>query len=705
MRNLKIKTRNNINLRLISFRNYLQKKLKKISVPDYTIFTVLAVITGAIAGLSAVFFHNSIQFFNNLFFKQTAGGLFFLGTAAVILLPAIGMLIQAVMILFSPKTAQRKGVHEIIKAVALRGGYIPLRTTIFHFLAPVISIGSGNTLGPEGPAAQIGGGVASKLGSLVNLSDSRRRIFTAAGAGAAIAAIFNTPLGGVFFALEIVLLNDFQGPTFSALILASVTASAISRIFLGNETIFTFSTPDIGSYSILYLYAILGLVAGFVSILFIRYSSSIEHFIRNKIYDRTKLPQWLLMILVGLVMGICGYFYREIFGIGYTAINEILTGSIPWNVILVLLLLKFILVPLIIHSGGFGGLFAPSLFMGACLGYLFAITINSIWGLDLDPTTFVLVSMGAMLGGINTIPITAILIIFEMTKEYSFILPLMLAVIISTTMVQIILRGSVHIKHLEEQGYQISEGRETNLLKSIVVEDVKLSDIELLPDQTPLPELIGKLMESPHHTFYTVNNSNDITGTITETELRPIITEYDHLKDVVVASDIINPRVIIVQKNDNLDYVLNLFGKWNRDQFPVVDSQASNKILGAITREEVISIYNRESLKVDLANGLSKELKTIEKSHTTAKVATGYSISEQAIPSQFFGKSLSELRIRNMFGLEVLMIKQQHEFLSESRKEPEIVTPDPSYKLKRGDILVVFGMDKKIDEFTKFSES
>ena len=705
---MKTKTDSNLTdkkLKLIAFRRFTRQKLKKISLPDYTTFTVYAVITGAIAGLSAVFFHNSIQFFNTLFFKQTTEGLFFLGTAAVILLPAIGMLIQAVLILITPNTAKKKGVHEIIKAVALRGGYIPLRTTIFHFLAPVISIGSGNTVGPEGPAAQIGGGVASKLGSLANLSDSRRRIFTAAGAGAAIAAIFNSPLGGVFFALEIVLLNDFQAPTFSALILASVTASAISRIFLGNETIFTFQSPDIGSYSDFYLYAILGLVAGFVSILFIRYSSSVEHFFRKKIYDKTKIPQWLLMILVGLLMGVCGYFYKEIFGIGYTAINEILTGSITWKIILILLLLKFILVPLIIHSGGFGGLFAPSLFMGACLGYLFAIIINSIWGLNLDSTTFVLVGMGAMLGGINTIPITAILIIFEMTKEYSFILPLMLAVIISTTMVQIILRGSVHIKHLEEQGYQITEGRETNLLKSIVVEDVKLSEIELVPDQTSLPELIGKLMESPHHTFYTVNSNNEITGTITETELRPIITEYDHLKDVVVASDIINPRVVIIQKNDNLDYVLNLFGKWNRDQFPVVDTQGSNKILGAITREEVIAVYNRESLKVDLANGLSKELKTIQQSNTTAKIASGYSICEELIPSQFIGKSLSELRLRNKFSLEVLMIKQHQGFLSESGKDPEIVTPDPTHKLKRGDILVLFGMDQKIEEFRKFARS
>jgi len=690
-------------LKFRKFRGYLKEKIANLSIPDYTTFTVFAVITGIAAGLAAVFFHESIVFFNKLFFKQTTEGLFFIGTAAVILLPAIGMLIQAIMIIISPKTAEKKGVSEVIKAVALRGGYIPLKTTIFHFIAPVISIGSGNTVGPEGPAAQIGGGVASKIGFLAGLSDSQVRIFTAAGAGAAIAAIFNTPLGGVFFALEIVLLNDFQTPTFSALILASVTASAISRIFLGNESIFIFSIPEIGSYSFLYLYAVLGLFAGAVSILFIRYSSAVEHLFRTKILNR-KIPQWLVMVIVGLLMGVSGYFYKEIFGVGYFAINEILDGSITWKVILILLILKFVLVPLIIHSGGFGGLFAPSLFLGACFGYLFAITINSIWGLDLDTTTFVLVGMGAMLGGINTIPISAIMIIFEMTQEYSFILPLMLAVIVSTTMVQIILKGSVHIKHLEEQGYEIKEGRETNLLRSIHVSDVRLDEIELIPDQTPLPELIAKVMESPHHTFYTVNNEGTITGTITETELRPIITEYDHLKDVIVASDIVNPQVITINKDNDLDYVLNLFGKWNLDQFPVVDPENPNKILGAVRRQEVISIYNRESLKVNLASGLSKELKSI-KPAATAQVATGYSIAELTVPKKFIGKSLVELKIRNEFGLEVLMIKQPKEFLTDIDSEPEIITPDPDYKLKRMDTLVIFGADEKIENMRKIAES
>lgn len=263
--------------------NRIKIFLEKITFPEYTFFSFYAILIGAAAGLAAVSFHLSIEFFNKIFFENTKDDLFFLGSAAVIIIPAVGMLIQSAMIHLAPEISKKRGVIEIIKSVALKGGYIPLRNTIFHFLAPVICIGSGGTVGPEGPAAQLGGGVASKLATLFRLSDQKRRIFTAAGAGAAIAAIFNTPLGGVFFALEIVLLNDFHAPTFSALILASVTASAISRIFLGNESIFSFSVPHIGEYQNFYLFILIGLLCGLIGVLFLKYDTFASNLFKKKI--------------------------------------------------------------------------------------------------------------------------------------------------------------------------------------------------------------------------------------------------------------------------------------------------------------------------------------------------------------------------------------------------------------------------------------
>lgn len=680
-----------------SFREFVQSKLRKLSLPDYLSFTIYAILIGIFAGLASVLFHKSIDFFNRLFFEQTTEGLFFLGAAAVIVLPAIGMLIQALMIKMAPDVAQKKGVSEVIKSVALRGGDIPLKTTIFHFLAPVICIGSGGTVGPEGPAAQLGGGVSSKICQLLGLSDLRRRVFTAAGSGAAIAAIFNTPLGGVFFAIELILLNDFSAPTLSAIILAAVTASTISRELLGNESVILFTSTDAGSYHYLYMYMILGIIGGLFSVLYIRYTNSTNYFFRKKLFQ-IGIPQWLIMVVVGLLVGVSGFYYKDIFGIGYSGINNILAGKVIWKVVLVLFVLKFILVPLVINSGGFGGMFAPSLFMGACLGFLFANGANYFLGMNLDITTYILVGMGTMLGGINTIPITAILMIFEMTQDYSFILPLMLAVIVSTSISRVVQKSSLHLRHLEEQGYQISEGRERNILKSILIGDIELKPINSISETTKLPELIEKIIKSPGSSIFVVNDSNKIKGVISEVELRPIMTEYENVKDFIVAMDIANPQTVFTTPSDNLDHVLRLFSKINADSIPVLSDDDKDLILGAINRSEVLEIYNRETLKANLAEGLSEDIKMIREVGTSS-VATGYSITEINVTVDMVGKSLRELKIRSTHGLEVLMIKHSNELFDDYSQQEIIISAEPDYKLKWGDKLVLFGKDENIKEF------
>ena len=684
-------------IRYLHFRRYLrkfQKKINQISLPEYSTFSIYSILTGAAVGFTAVFFHQSIEFLNDILFGKTASGnFFFLGAATVILLPAIGMLIQSIMIKLSPETAAKKGVSEVIKAVAFRGGFISLRTTIFHFIAPAVCIATGGTLGPEGPAAQIGGGISSKLGNLIGLPDHKRRMFTAAGAGAAISAIFNTPLGGIFFALEVVLLNDFHSPTFSALILASVTASAISRIFLGNQSVFSFNLPDIGSYGDFYLFILLGVLAGILSILFIKYSNFVTSFLKKKIIG--KVPQWAVMTFVGLLVGISGYFYQDIFGIGYNGINHILSDSIAWNIVIILLVLKFILVPLVLNSGGFGGLFAPSLFMGACFGFLFAYALNNIWGLNVDYTTFVLVSMGAVLAGVNSIPISAILIIFEMTKNYSFILPLMLGVVVSTMVVQLAIKGSIHLQHLEAEGFHISHGKETSILRSVHVQNAMNKDFVFISENTTLTKLISLIMDSPSNNIYTYDANKKLSGIVTENEIRPIISEYENLKDFMVVKDLINPDVVTVNESDNLDDVMNLFSRENLDEFPVTD--ASNNIIGVISRQDVMNAYNKASIKYDVADGLAKELKSIDKKKVS-QVTEGYSIVERDTPKIFVGKSLMELKLRNNYGLEILMIKKRSDPFASKDDPSEVIIPDGKYVIENGDVLVLFGTNENIEK-------
>ncbi|NIP38696.1 MAG: CBS domain-containing protein [Candidatus Dadabacteria bacterium] len=681
-------------LRTIKLKSHqIQQKLKSLGIPDYTIFVILSIVTGAASGSVAVFFHKFIEFIDYLLFDYVKSNLSVFSSASVVLFPVTGMMIIYLLTKIAPKVSKRKGVMEVIKAVATRGGHIPFRTTLFNFIAPSVCIGSGCTLGPEGPAAQLGGGIASKLGRLFGLSDTRRRMFTAAGAGAAIAAVFRTPMGGVFFALEVVLLNDFQAPIFSALILASVTASAISQMMLGDKPIFFFDDINTGPYSEFYLYAVCGILAGGLSVLFIKYAEYIkEVFKQEKI---RQMPKWQVMGGVGLLVGISGLFFPEIFGVGYKAINGFLSDTITWEIALVLFVLKFVLVPIVLYAGGFGGLFAPSLFMGASFGFVFSIFLNQAFGFNLDTTAFTLVSMGAFLGAVNSIPVSAILIIFEMTQDYSFILPLMLSVVSSTTIAQLYFKGSIYSKHLEEEGYHITQGHDTDILKSLIARDVMRDDIVLIPEHLTLPTLISKLGETPHSTFYTVNEKGKLVGTILESELRPVLTEYENLREMIVAGDIAKPGIVVVRENDDLDFVLKLFGQENLDEFPVISSEDPNKVLGSVNYHDILAAYNRETLKHHLADGLVHDLKAIEK-FTSVKVSEGYSISEQLVPRQFVGKTLAQLRLRNVYGIEVLMIRPHHPHFVEEEKKQEFIVPRHDYTIEKDDILIVFGKDESI---------
>ena len=211
---------------------------------------------------------------------------------------------------------------EVIKSVSMRNGKIPFKTTLFHFLAPAICIGTGGTVGPEAPAAQTGAGTVAAVGELLGISESKLKIFTAAGAGAAIAAVFNTPLAGIFFAIEVILLNDIHASALSAFLLSSVSASAVSRAILGNEPRFHFGHLELGSYDQFFYYLLLGVLAGFLSVAFIKSNE----WVKDKFQKFYKNFLFSCYVNCRTRYGIAGYFLPELFGIGYNCINNLLFG-------------------------------------------------------------------------------------------------------------------------------------------------------------------------------------------------------------------------------------------------------------------------------------------------------------------------------------------------------------------------------------------
>lgn len=665
-------------------------KLSKAGVSEYTVFTFLSVLTGAVAGLLAVLFHETIQLLEWLGNAARSFSNPWAATLALIFLPALGMGIQRIMIAIDPKSAREKGVLSVIKAVTYRGGYIPVRQTIFHFFAPVIAIGSGGTVGPEGPIAKIGAGVSSLFGRLFGLNDSRRRMFTTAGAGASIAAIFNTPLGGIFFALELILLNDFRAPVFSALVLASVTASAISRTILGDNPTFVFDPLTPSSYNEIALFALLGLGAGLLSLLYVRYDMSVNRFFKKHI--KTGKHKTYAMLFAGLCVGLAGLWTPEIYGVSYRAINKMLAGGTIWALAVSLFVFKFLLVPLTLRSGGYGGTFAPTMVMGASYGFLFSMIANQLFDLDLDPVAFMLVGMGAMLGAINSIPISAILILFEMTQNYSFILPLMLGVVVSTTIVQLVFKNSVLHRELEEEGFSLPDGRNSDILRQLRISDVMKQDYKLVHQDEPISTLVEYFLEHPEHVFFTVNEADELTGTIQESELRVVLLNFDHLRHQLVAMDVSQPGAVCIHPNNDLNHALKLFDQERCDGLAVVDPANPKIVIGCVTRQEVIAAYNRESMKFNLTESFAHEFKSINRNEAV-QVTEGYAISEVPIADWMQGKSILELHLRNRWHVEVLMVKHADSPFEQNESAPEVTVPDPNYRFKAGDKVVVFGKE------------
>lgn len=660
---------------------------------EYTILVFFSVILGTVAGLTAVGFHKTIEIMTRFFWDGHR--VWYL----VVAIPAFGMFLQWFMTVRAKKQAKQRGVLEIIKAVSMRNGDIPLKTTLFHFLAPVICIATGGTVGPEAPAAQSGAGAVSALSKLLGLFESRRRVFTAAGAGAAIAGVFNTPLAGVFFSVEVILLNDFHASVLSAFVLSSVSASAVSRVFLGNEPKFHFGLLHLGPYSYLIFYLILGIGAGLLSIAFIRaneYSKSSF----KKLYKRIH-PLWA-MLFVGLLMGLAGLFFPEILGIGYSSINAILDQAISPGAALLLFILKFILVILILSSGGYGGIFAPSIFMGSCYGYLFAVVFSALFNISLDPTTFTLVGMGAMLAGINSVPITAIMILFEMTDNYQFILPLMLGVIGSHVISHFALNGSIYQRELEHAGYRYSAGKEVHVLRSILVEQAARLGISAIPEDTPLSEVVRRFLEEPNDTIYTLDNEKQISGVITSSAFRHLISDYESLRGMLIAQDISDPNVIVIDAEDNLENAMRLFAQNRVEEIPVIYHRKMNQILGTLHYQDVLNVYNHNVSKLSMKDGLAGNLKTLEKDRAS-EVMPGISIAEVTVPDKFIGKTIGKIKLRNRFNIDVLMVNRHAGPFESEEVEPERFMPDINFVLKKGDKLTIYGRSLDVIRFMQFA--
>ncbi len=547
-----------------------------------------AILIGALAGLGAMLFHHAVEAMRVLFTRPGLPHLTFYDISLMVVIPVIGGVLVASATWAFPKIAREKGVDSVIKALIIKNGYIPLKTTVFHMIVSILSIGTGAPLGPEGPVAKIGSGIGSFMSQRFHLNRKSMKLFTAAGAGAAISAVFNAPIAGVFFGIEVVLLNDLKNEALSFLIISSVVADILSRALLGNETIFTIPDYPLILFSEYPWFLVFALFCGLLSLLYFGAGNFFKH-----LFDHIlglKNP-YLRLLPVSLLFGVVLLKYEALFGMGYNTMNQVLNSEFALSAVISLLVFRILFLALFLTAGAYGGTYAPSLAIGAMFGFVFATVVNLLFGLTLNPTAFALVGMGGMLAGINSTPLTAMMLVFELTRDYRIILPLMLASILSYIVVLYVNKRTVYAQALLKEGIDVSAMGEVDILGRVKVKQLMVTNVETVIYRMPFQELLRKLLHSAYGEVCVVNDEDGLMGVISLKSVRQALITHE-LVDLLIAGDLVIP-IPAVTEEDPVSSALENIKKFDIENIPVISSgREPLKITGILRHQDILQAYN-----------------------------------------------------------------------------------------------------------------
>ncbi len=495
-------------------------------------FWLLSILIGLVGGCGAVVFRGMIGFFHNLFFLGKLSVFYDASVhtppspwgALIIFGPVIGAIgVTWLVKTFAPE-ARGHGVPEVMDAIYYNKSIIRPVVSVVKALASALSIGSGGSVGREGPIIQIGSAFGSTVGQWLRIPAWQRTTLIAAGAGAGIAATFNTPIGGVLFAAEL-LLHEVSVWTLVPVVISTASASYVGRFFFGPNPAFTIPQLRMDYFHLthpllLIAYVGLGLLIGLVSVVYIRSIYAFEDFfdyrIRNP-YLRHMSGMLLLGIMMYLLLRQTGNYHIE--GVGYATIQSVLAGTLTsfW-LLLLLFALKLFATSLTLGSGASGGVFSPALFLGATLGSAYGILLQHIFpGAEITPAAFAVVGMAGIVGGTTGAAITAIVMIFEMTLDYGVIVPMTITVAIAYGVRKMISNESIYTLKLARRGHRMPSAMQANIQYMKPARELKHAGIVRLEADMTLPELAIVLPAYPEDACFVVTNEKKITGVITFT--------------------------------------------------------------------------------------------------------------------------------------------------------------------------------------------
>jgi len=677
------------------FFKYLAKPfLDILGRSEHIYMVVIAIIIGVLGGFGAVGFRYLIQLFQKIFWQTNRFSLFAVNNTPLLLrvaIPAFGGLLCGLLVYYFAKEARGHGVPEVMEAVALRSGVIRPRVVVVKALASAISIASGGSVGREGPIVQVGSALGSSIGQFFKANARQLKTLVGCGAAAGIAATFNAPIAGALFATEIIL-GDFGVSQFSPIVISSVAATVLSRHFMGNLPAFEIPKYQLVSAYEFIPYFILGISAGLIGVL---YNICIHK--SDDLFEKIALPDPVKAMLGGSIIGVIAFGFPQVYGVGYETITNVLRGNSVALTLLALIFVKILATSITLGSGGSGGIFAPSLFIGAMLGGLIGKIAHQFYPEITAPSgAYALVGMGAVVAAATHAPISAIIIIFELTNTYNIIPPLMVSCIISVLLAGRLKRESVYTDKLVRRGVDLYQGQDINILKNMHVKSIINKDILIIPENTSYPEIIKIMTNSAHQEAFIVDKNQKLIGYIPALSLTELISESRHLGQLIIASDIAQ-KIQPVLPDDNLDYVMHQFGRHRVDELPVIDNMINKTVIGAICQKDIIDMYNREIFKHDLAGGMHSLLSSIS-TDRSVEISDGYHLFEIELPQGLAGKSIRDINIRKRFNIEIIMIKKLSVEEGTIPNRPGIF-PYPEYVLEIGDNLLILCRKEDLKRF------
>jgi len=659
---------------------------------ETTTMVVVAAVLGVIGGYGAIAFRWLVQFFQGFAIGHGENVVALLADLPwwrTALMPVVGALLVGPLVHYGAREAKGHGVPEVMNAVVFNNGVIRPIVAAVKIVASALSIAFGGSVGREGPIIQIGAALSSALGQWLRFSPQRLRTMIGCGAAAGIAATFNAPIAGAIFALEIIM-RDFAIVTFSPIIVASVVATAVSRHYLGDVPAFPVPEFMIGNWVELPAYVVLGVIVGIVSVVYVR-----TLYWSEDRFDKIRFPGALKPLLGAVPLGILAVFFPQVYGIGYDSMVLALQGDMVWTLMLSLVVVKLVAVNLTLGSGFSGGIFAPALFLGGMLGGAFGGVIHP-W-VPGSPGGFALIGMAAMVAASTRGPITAILILFEMTGEYSIILPLMLACIVATLVAQRMLPESIFTLKFARLGRDLNYGRESAILKSWHAGDVMEANPPTLALSDTLETIIERFLSSQESHFYVVDDDGELAGRISLHDIKGLVRD-DGLSRVVIAADICHPVETRCYRQDNLEEVLMLLTHSDEHDLPVLSRPGDLRLEGVLHRKALFDVYNQEVLHKEVLG--VKIVHKGSKMHDCVELPELYRVQLLSPPVSWVGRTLRELELRARWNLTVLAVKRKG-WSGATANE----LPDPDRRIESVDRLLVVGHTDDLARILKEVES